>query len=382
MNCRREIWKDEPTARQNQNILPHAPAPVCKILVDKMDDDIADSNTLTDESFRPFKRRKFFRKRLESGSDAEEDSTTKGSVQIDSTSEQPLPPSVDGREQTDVEAQVSVAELLRRRRAAQKRRAGIEFSNSTPVGDSSGTIVPVAGDEILDNEENLNKILTVVDRFAPQTGQVADVDKHIGDSDDDSFEDSPEDTPADLARHRQPAALGKLHEIDLGQDTTLRNIARTEAARRRLETGEAEIEESTGKIRRRRDGKPWRGRKRRTSVDVKRDKLVEEIMKESRRAISISLVACTNADLFVTVEIYDEPDAEAPNDDQAADERIAEQFRKDFMDAISSRRQKARQSANKRPGQKVDEKPKGPKLGGSRSARAAMREQQEKAAKN
>lgn len=51
------------------------------------------------------------------------------------------------------------------------------------------------------------------------------------------------------------------------------------------------------------------------------------------------------------------------------------------MDAISSRRQKARQSANKRPGQKVDDKPKGPKLGGSRSARAAMREQQEKAAK-
>lgn len=179
MNCRHEIWKDVATARQIQNILPHAPAPVCKILVDNMDDDVADSNTSIDDSFRPFKRRKFFRKRLEPGSDAEEDSTTKGNVQIDNTSEQPLPPSVDGREQTDVEAQVSVAELLRRRRAAQKRRAGIEFSNSTPVGDSSGTIIPVAGDEILDNEENLNKILTVVDRFAPQTGQVADVDKHM-----------------------------------------------------------------------------------------------------------------------------------------------------------------------------------------------------------
>ncbi|KAI4195936.1 MAG: hypothetical protein LQ350_006870 [Teloschistes chrysophthalmus] len=329
-----------------------------------MDDDVADSNTSIDESFRPFKRRNFFRKRVEFGSDAEEDSTTKSNVQIDSTSEQPLPPFVDGKEHADVEAQVSVAELLRRRRAAQKRRAGIEFSNSTPVGESSNTIMSGTGDEILDNEESLHKILTVVDRFAPQTGQVADVDKHIGDSDEGSDEDSFEDTPADLARHRQPAALGKLHEIDLGQDATLRNIARTEAARKRLETGEAEIEESTGKIRRRRDGKPWRGRKRRPSVDVKRDKLVEEIMKESRRA-----------------EIHVFSHAEAPNDDQAADERIAEQFRKDFMDAISSRRQKARQSANKRPGQKVDDKPKGPKLGGSRSARAAMREQQEKAAK-
>lgn len=72
---------------------------------------------------------------------------------------------------------------------------------------------------------------------------------------------------------------------------------------------------------------------------------------------------------------------ELPNDDQAADDRIAEQFRREFMDAISSRRQKATQSAKKGPGAKVDDKPKGPKLGGSRSARAAMREQQEKAAK-
>ncbi|KAI4259091.1 MAG: hypothetical protein LQ352_000885 [Teloschistes flavicans] len=339
-----------------------------------MDDDVADSNTLIDESFRPFKRRKFIRKRVGSSSDAEEDANTKGR---DDT-ERPVPPSVDGKEQTDVETHLSVVELLRRRRAAQKRRAGIEFSNATPVGESSSSslILPKAGDDILDNDESLDKILTVVDRFAPQTGQVADVDKHIHDSDEDSLED----TPADLARHRQPAALGKLHEIDLGQDATLRNIARTEAARKRLETGEAEIEESTGKIRLRKDGKPWRGRKRRTSVDVKRDKMVEEIMKESRRPASISSIACTPL-ISVTVEIYDEPDADLPNDDQAADERIAEQFRREFMDAISSRRQRASQAAKKRQGQKVDEKPKGPKLGGSRSARAAMREQQEKAAK-
>lgn len=156
----------------------HLPQSV-QILVDNMDDDVADSNTSIDESFRPFKRRNFFRKRVEFGSDAEEDSTTKSNVQIDSTSEQPLPPFVDGKEHADVEAQVSVAELLRRRRAAQKRRAGIEFSNSTPVGESSNTIMSGTGDEILDNEESLHKILTVVDRFAPQTGQVADVDKHM-----------------------------------------------------------------------------------------------------------------------------------------------------------------------------------------------------------
>ncbi|KAL8742722.1 MAG: hypothetical protein Q9184_008209, partial [Pyrenodesmia sp. 2 TL-2023] len=160
-----------------------------------------------------------------------------------------------------------------------------------------------------------------------------------------------------------PAALGKLHEIDLGLDATLRNIARTEAAKKRLEGGEPEVEEPTGKVRLRRDGKPWRGRKRRNSDDVKRDKLVEEVMKESR------------------LEIYDEPDVDLPNGDQAADDRIAEQFRREFMDAISSRRQKAAQTTKKDPRAKEDDKPKGPKLGGSRSARAAMREQQEKAAK-
>lgn len=81
--------------------------------------------------------------------------------------------------------------------------------------------------------------------------------------------------------NRQPATLGKLHEIDLGPDATLRNIARTEAAKRRLEGGEMEEEGETGKGRRR-DGKPWRGRRRRNSEDIKRDKIVEEVMKESR----------------------------------------------------------------------------------------------------
>lgn len=84
------------------------------------------------------------------------------------------------------------------------------------------------------------------------------------------------------------------------------------------------------------------------------------------------------------MEIYDEPEPDTTNDDQAADDRIAEQFRRDFMDAISSRRQRSSQAAKaaraKAKGTKVDDRPRGPKLGGSRSARAAMRELQEKKA--
>ena len=89
-----------------------------------------------------------------------------------------------------------------------------------------------------------------------------------------------------------------------------------------------------------------------------------------------------------SVEIYDEPDPEPADEDQAADDRIAEQFRRDFLDAISSRRQRssaaakaAKAKAAKAKGTKVDDRPRGPKLGGSRSARAAMRELQEKAKK-
>ncbi len=79
------------------------------------------------------------------------------------------------------------------------------------------------------------------------------------------------------------------------------------------------------------------------------------------------------------VEIYDEPEVEMGDDDQAADDRIAEQFRKDFMDAIQSRRQRNTQKKN--PKDAKVEGPKGPKLGGSRSARAAMHKLQEEAAK-
>ena len=69
--------------------------------------------------------------------------------------------------------------------------------------------------------------------------------------------------------------------------------------------------------------------------------------------------------------------SEAESDDRAedADERVAEQFRREFLDAQQARRK--RQPANppaKGKDAAAEAKAKGPKLGGSRSARAAMRE--------
>ena len=169
------------------------------------------------------------------------------------------------------------------------------------------------------------------------------------------------------AGQRQPAALGKLHEIDLGPDAKARNVARTEVAI----SGDAPEElrpQKPPKPRIGRNGKPYipRPRKRRNSTDVARDKLVEEVLRESR------------------LEVYDEPEAASEGEElgQAADDRIAEEFRRDFLDAMSQRRQKMPSSSKKAGGGKgVDEKPKGPKLGGSRSARAAMKEREEAAAK-
>lgn len=90
---------------------------------------------------------------------------------------------------------------------------------------------------------------------------------------------------------REPATLGKLHEIDLGHEAKLENIARTEAATRRL-VGDVPLspteEEPQKKARPGNDGKPWRNRKRRNSEDIERDRLVEEVLRESRRKCSSS----------------------------------------------------------------------------------------------
>ncbi|KAF7513158.1 hypothetical protein GJ744_010554 [Endocarpon pusillum] len=173
--------------------------------------------------------------------------------------------------------------------------------------------------------------------------------------------------PSDLpTSQRQPAALGKIHEIDLGRDASLRNQRRTELAMRRARGEEVPPEEAVvvKKPRLGRNGKPRRGPKRRNSDDVKRDQLVEQVLHESR------------------LEIYDEPEPDLQEDNLNADDRIAEQFKRDFIDAMQARHRNRTaghpKAPNLKPGEQVQ---RGPKLGGSRSARAAMREQQEKAAK-
>ncbi|KAF9241905.1 hypothetical protein DTO013E5_6868 [Penicillium roqueforti] len=308
--------------------------------------------------FRPAKKRKFMRRRPDH--------------EILDTEE------ADNQNDNPGASQALGSNNLRRPRAI--RKGGIGFSTASRLGDDQGqqlALVPVAGDT--ENE----KIQAMNERFTGYTGQTVDVDKHMMafiDSEmakryqpeskaDHSGSNQPtqEEVAGGLSlpghQTREPASLGKLHEIDLGQEATLRNIARTEAATRQMtENGglPTSVDTAPETGRPNPDGKSWRNRKQRTDADIARDRLVEEVLRESK------------------LEIYDEQEEETQLDDQqAADDRVAEQFRRDFMDAMQSRR-RTRPAA--KPVANV-EAPRGPKLGGSRSARAAMREKEAQAGK-
>ncbi|OWP06985.1 hypothetical protein B2J93_7719 [Marssonina coronariae] len=350
--------------------------------------------------FRPSKKRKIYRQRI--AQDEPDPSPTAPSIsspdaapaqsldELISTASASLPSRAE-------EVPVPMSEILRLRKKS-KARGGVEFKASGQVARNEEAELVLKTDE-----EGLDTPAGVQRKFAPQTGTVGDVNKHMM-----AYIDSElakrrgvEGSHASLASpglaatagssaaatgsgsasgharskgdmaetQRQPATIGKLQEIDLGDEARNRNIERTNNARRRL--GGEVVEESVGedeggrrrkkKVRLNRDGSVWVPRKRRGSDDIKRDQLVEAVLRENR------------------LEIYEEPPPEprGTDDDQAADDRIAEAFRRDFLDAVSQKQRKKPASsaaAVRGPGAKKEELMRGPKLGGSRSARAAMRE--------
>lgn len=136
------------------------------------------------ELFRPSKRRKFYRKR-----DAIEDDD--GSIPAARAPLLPPEPmSVDEliaqnaniqhpHAEALEEPHFSVAEILRQRKAAQRRRGGgIEFTN---LSTTSGPLTPQPHDGLMEKEDDTPAdIKSVIERFAPQTGQVTEeTDKHM-----------------------------------------------------------------------------------------------------------------------------------------------------------------------------------------------------------
>ncbi|KAL2866366.1 telomere length and silencing 1 family protein [Aspergillus lucknowensis] len=307
-----------------------------------------------DVLFRPVKRRKFQRRRPD-----------------DTDSQQETQASNDASETQGLQGgthSLQTADALRIRRLHRSRKGGIEFSTTSRPTTEQRDRASLSTETAEDIEDE--RLRAMCDRFTAHTGQTVDVDKHMYESElakryrhgmpgDASGPDiagprKVDNTPSTTELpEREPASLGKLHEIDLGRETKLQNIARTEEATRKLKGEDGEIStERASNV----PSRYWK----RTSEDIERDRLVEEVLRESK------------------MDVYDEPEEEeAAVDDQAADDRVAEQFRREFLDAIQSRRRVARtKTATKQPGKA--EAPKGPKLGGSRSARAAMREMQEK----
>lgn len=135
-------------------------------------------------SLRPFKRRKCYRKRAEIESPASGDD-----IKSESNEEEAKPLTLDElitRHGLDhnmtvedgEDSQFSAAQILRQLKAVPKRRGGIEFTIPT-VNARTDSPEPEDSDHLKDKDATTQDIKTVVDRFAPQTGQVADVDKHM-----------------------------------------------------------------------------------------------------------------------------------------------------------------------------------------------------------
>jgi hypothetical protein len=172
---------------------------------------------------------------------------------------------------------------------------------------------------------------------------------------------------------------GHLMEIDLGDDVRDRNVARTE---RMTQGGAAQEEVPQGrrakKPRLGRDGKPWRPRNRRGSDAIKRDQLVEEVLRETRCTLIFPELIHERWSNNPPVDVYEMPDqankASEVEQDGAADDRLAEEFRQQFLEDVAQRQLRKKKPTNQpaRPGS--EDVLKGPKLGGSRNVRAQMRD--------
>ncbi|KXX79093.1 hypothetical protein MMYC01_203033 [Madurella mycetomatis] len=356
--------------------------------------------------FRLGKKRKSYRRRPE---DLENTTNNSGEITTDTTPTATISAPITPAQQDEDEEGLSVAEVLRLRNARKHKHGGVGFR----AGPSS------LGDDRATSKENTEQSLVLHDgaeahpgaetaivggiskRFAPQTGLAGElVNKHMEeyveselarrkrlaagastqqqqqqqmhDNNSISTADAQQGSSLTVAGRQadsQRVLQGRLLEIDLGEEARARNVEMTERARRRLQGQIDEEEQEEGKGRSKkgrpgRDGKPLRSRNRRGSDDIKRDQLVEEFLSENR------------------LDVYNMQSEQAANstgldeeEDGAADDRIAEEFRREFMEAMAQRNRRRTRAQNTKPGvKKPEEILRGPKLGGSRNARAAMRD--------
>ena len=135
----------------------------------------------------PFKKRKFLRKRMDCDDHGSPDNAgthtsppTPISAELLTLDEMISRNSDASTSQTPKQndSQLPVAELLRQRKALQRKKGGIGFVNGSAA---TSLVLQAPRDQSPPTEETgpLSNFVTVADRFAPQTGQVADVDQHM-----------------------------------------------------------------------------------------------------------------------------------------------------------------------------------------------------------
>ncbi|KAG6005204.1 hypothetical protein E4U21_000333 [Claviceps maximensis] len=245
----------------------------------------------------------------------------------------------------------SVTAALRARMARKPRLGGVAFSTDSQADDHA---VRKHADGDKDEENRFAVIKAIPDRFMNQTGLVSTLnDKHIRAApppshsrDEHTDTTNPASSSSELhPRAVQPTRHGKIVEVDL----TSQPLPNVDDPRKRKTEGSLPPAP--------------RRRNRRGSDDMKRDQIVEAFLHENK------------------LDVYDIParrQHNGPRDGRSADDRMAEEFRRRFFDEMALRRQRrkaippTRQQRELRE-MRASEVLKGPKLGGSRNNRAAVR---------
>lgn len=147
-----------------------------------MASDMQEPSRIPADSSRPAKRRRFYRKRIDTTEDYTPHASAAPPLIIPD-----LPTMGDFVAQNghtakpptqSEEATLSVAELIRQRKAIQRRRGGIEFTNLNPITTTLGA--RPHSDALVEKDVTPADIKLVIGRFAPQTGQVSETtDKHM-----------------------------------------------------------------------------------------------------------------------------------------------------------------------------------------------------------
>ncbi|THX59585.1 hypothetical protein D6D06_01915 [Aureobasidium pullulans] len=301
--------------------------------------------------FRASKRRKVFRKRRDDDEASDGDvATPTGSTAV-----------ATNNQDQEVETETREGSVASRHvRPGGARKGGVAFS-STRTANDSGT------SSVFDTNAPptpLNPVEHAQARFVAPTGHIASADdKHMMayvDSKLARLTPSHEASTSTTNQSSTPADLGSV------STTAVQQVAANPASVARGHLGEVDINQPTLPTNTttsrppKRPRKPWHNR--RNSASLARDAMVDQILRESQ------------------LNIYEPSSSAVPQgststaaDTEDADERMAAEFQRNFY-AQAEERAVRRVAAPPPPtfGANKLESLKGPKLGGSRSQRAAM----------